>query len=96
MGLEIYKGNFGIKEITHLFKDVCLVQSADITSFNGFSINMVVDFLLQDIPLPNPPVNSYNDATYTDAIVSVGTTWVNAVYGDGTVNSRRLTSFKSW
>jgi uncharacterized protein (DUF1800 family) len=58
-----------------------------------------VDFLLNNIPLspPAPPVNNYDTATYTDPTgVAPGQTWVNAVYGDGTVNSKRRLSFKSW
>ena len=47
-------------------------------------------------PVPLPPVNNYNDANYTDANVVLGKTWVNAPYGDGTVNSRRIASFKAW
>lgn len=97
MGLEVYKGNFGVKEITHLFKR-CLfgAKRADISSFSGFQIGTVVDFLLQDVPLPNPPVNNYNDAGYTDATIAPGATWVNAIYGDGTANGRRVISLKAW
>jgi uncharacterized protein (DUF1800 family) len=97
MPLEVYKGTFGVKEITHLLKR-CLfgVVRADVNSLLGSSVTSVVDYLLQDISLPAPPVNNYNDANYTDATVLAGATWVNAAYTDGTVNSRRVTSLKSW
>ena len=97
MPLEVYKGNFGVKELTHLLKR-CLfgVVRADVKSLSGRSVTDVVDYLLQDIPLPPPPVNNYNDTGYTDTNVAPGATWVNAAYLDGTANSRRVISFKSW
>ena len=97
MAIEVYTGNFGVKEITHLLKR-CLfgAKRVEINSFLGRPIAAVVDQLLQDQPLPNPPVNNYNDSSYTDPAVLRGQTWVNAVYQDGTANSRRITSLKSW
>lgn len=96
MPIEVYKGSFGAKELTHLLKR-CLfgVKRSDITSFTGSSLNDVVDYLLQDIPLPLPPVNNYNDATFIDPTIAPGSTWVNAPY-DNNANGRRITSFKSW
>ncbi len=97
MAIDVYRGDFGAKELTHLLKR-CLfgVKRADVTSLTGRNLNYVVDYLLQDIPLPAPPINNYNDASYTDAEIQDGATWINAAYGDGTVNGRRVASFKSW
>lgn len=97
MAITVYSGAFGAKELTHLLKR-CLfgVKRADVTSLSGRSLTYVVDYLLQDIPLPTPPINNYNDANYTDASVAAGAVWTSAPYLDGTVNSRRITSFKSW
>jgi hypothetical protein len=96
MALSVYSGSFGTKELTHLLKR-CLfgVKRADINSLAGRSLNEVVDYLLQDLPQPIPPINNYNDANFTDPIVTAGSIWINAVY-DGNANGRRITSFKSW
>ena len=97
MAIEVYTGSFGLKEITHLLKR-CLfgVKRAEVNSLLGQSVSTVVDALLQDTPLPNPPVNNYNDANYTDAAILRGQTWVTAPLGDGTANGRRVSSLKSW
>ena len=88
MAIDVYKGEFGAKELTHLLKR-CLfgVRRTEIKSLSGKSLTFVVDYLLQDLPLPSPPLNNYNDATATDATVQAGAIWVNAPYGDGTINS---------
>ncbi|PWS27204.1 DUF1800 domain-containing protein [Pedobacter yonginense] len=97
MAIEIYSGNFGTKEINHLLKRTLFgAKRSDISSLIGQSVTQAVDLLLKDLPLPNPPINNYNDTGYTDANVPAGQTWVNAVYTDGTANSRRVTSFKAW
>lgn len=97
MAIDVYKGDFGAKELTHLLKRSLFgVKRADLTSLSGRSLTYVVDYLLQDLPQPSPPVNNYNDGNYTDPVAPAGTVWVNAAYTDGTANSRRVTSFKSW
>ena len=97
MALEVYKGSFGKNELTHLLKR-CLfgVKRADVSSLLGKSLNEVVDYLLLDSSLPMFPINNYNDSSANDATIPAGGVWVNAPYGDGTINSRRVTSFKSW
>jgi uncharacterized protein (DUF1800 family) len=45
---------------------------------------------------PNPPVNNYNNANYTDPEVAAGSTWVGAGFTDGTANFLRILSLKSW
>lgn len=97
MAIEIYTGNFGTKEINHLLKRTLFgAKRSDINSVMGQSVIQAVDLLLKDLPIPNPPVNNYNDTGYTDANVVAGQTWVNALYTDGTANSRRVGSFKAW
>jgi len=96
MALQVYTGTFGKTELTHLLKR-CLfgVKRADISSLTGKSLNEVVDYLLLDLPLPGPPINNYNDASFSDPVVPAGGIWVNAPY-DGNANSRRISSFKAW
>ncbi len=97
MPIEVYTGSFGVKELNHLLKRTLFgVKRSDINSLAGQSVIQVVDLLLKNTALPNPPVNNYNDANYTDANVAAGQTWVNAIYTDGIANSRREGSFKAW
>lgn len=94
-GLTTYTGTFGNAELVHLLKRTLFgVKQSDMLTFRGQSLNMVVDALLTNSLPPAPPVNNYNDSTYTDPDVAAGQTWVNAPYG--TADSRRTTSYKAW
>lgn len=96
-GLETFPPSFNTSDQVHLLKRTLFgVKQADITAFSNKTLSECVNTLLTLAPTPLPPVNNYNDANYTDANVAVGKTWVNAPYTDGTVNSRRITSFKAW
>lgn len=56
MAIDVYRGDFGEKELTHLLKR-CLfgVKRTEITSFKGRSLVNVVDHLLQDLPPKQEP-----------------------------------------
>jgi uncharacterized protein (DUF1800 family) len=96
-GTSTYAGTFGTTQLVHLLKRTLFgVKQADIQAFTGKTLNAVVDTLLTAGAAPNPPVNNYNDSSYTDANVPAGQTWVNAPYTDGTADSRRTTSYKAW
>lgn len=96
-GLEAFPPNFNTSDQVHLLKRTLFgVKWADINAFGNKTLSECVNILLTAAPTPLPPVNNYNDANYTDANVAAGQTWVNAAYGDGTVNSRRINSFKAW
>ncbi len=97
MPLKKYTANFGNSELSHLLKRTMFgTQIKDIKGLDGKSLAQVLDVLLQNKPISSPPINAYNDATYTDPIVAKDQTWVNAPYGDGTVNSKRINSFNGW
>jgi uncharacterized protein (DUF1800 family) len=97
MPLKKYTANFGNSELTHLLKRTMFgTQIKDIKGFNGKSLTQVLSVLLQDKPISLPPINAYNDASYTDPTIALNQTWVNAPYGDGTVNSKRIGSFRGW
>jgi uncharacterized protein (DUF1800 family) len=97
MPLAKYIGTFDRLQLTHLLKRSMFgAHLKDIKKLNGKSLSEVLDILLLDSPLPAPPINNYNDATYTDPVVPANQTWVNAAYGDGTVNSKRLASLRGW
>jgi uncharacterized protein (DUF1800 family) len=96
-GLAPFASDLTTDNLLHLLKRVLFgVKWTNFLSFNNKSLNEVIDALLVADPIPAPPVNTYNDANYTDPNVPLGQTWVNAPYGDGTANSRRITSLKSW
>ena len=97
MPIAKYTGVFGDSELQHLLKRSMFgSQIKDLKSFSGASLAQVLDTLLKEKPISNPPINAYNDASFTDPVVAQNQTWVNAPYGDGTVNSKRLNSFNGW
>ena len=96
-GLTPYAGTFGTAELVHLLKRTLFgVKKADLEAFKNQTLSQVVATLLTAAPTPAPPINTYNDSTATDPNVPAGQTWVNAPYGDGTINARRYVSFKAW
>lgn len=96
-GLEAFPPNFNISDQVHLLKRTLFgTKWVDINSFSNKTLSECVNTLLTATPPLLPPVNNYNDSNYTDPNVAAGQTWVNAAYGDGNGNSRRITSFKSW
>src|SRR6476660_4503241 len=96
-GLTHFAPNLTTSNLIHLLKR-CLfgVKWSEMLAFNGKSLDEVLNLLLTNDVVPLPPINNYNDSSYTDPNVPVGQTWVNAAYTDGTANSRRRTSLKSW
>ncbi|MFX8895549.1 hypothetical protein ABTM96_20665, partial [Acinetobacter baumannii] len=51
------------------------------------------------VPTPLPPVKDYTTVgalTNPDDNIKPGDTWVNDPNNDGTILSRRITSFKKW
>jgi uncharacterized protein (DUF1800 family) len=96
-GLAAYTGIFGNAQLVQLLKRTLFgVKQSDIQAFAGKSLNTVVNALITNGAVPLPPVNNYNSATYTDANVPAGQTWVNAPYTDGTADSGRTLSYKAW
>lgn len=97
MPVKAYAGTFGKQELIHLLKRSLFgVKRLDINIYSGKTLNDVLNSLLGNEMAIMPPVNNYNDATLSDPTVADGQTWVNAPYGNGTLNSRRLGSFTSW
>jgi uncharacterized protein (DUF1800 family) len=96
-GLTALAVNLTTSNLIHLLKR-CLfgLKWSELLALNGKTLDEVITLLLSADPAPAPPVNTYNNATYTDPSVPLGETWVTADYTDGTANSRRITSLKSW
>ncbi len=99
--LSIYTGAWTKTEVTHLLKRTMFgSRLSDISYFAGKTMSEAVDELLNPVdPLPAPPVKEYDGvtgATTPDNDVANGSTWVNNVNNDGTIQSRRRASFKKW
>lgn len=97
-GLSEYTGPWTDKEIIHLLRRTMFgVKYEDVQAFRLKTMKQAVDELLSPQPTPAPPVNNYNTATYNDPTgVQLDDTWVNAAYGDATVNSYRRLSMTNW
>lgn len=74
-------------------------KPSDIAHFEGKPLNQVVDLLLSpQEAYPAPPVKEYNtnNANIPDDHIAQGTTWVDDITADGTINRRRHNSYKKW
>lgn len=97
-GLNEYTGTWGDEQIIHLLRRTMFgVKYEDVLALRKKTMKESVDELLSAQPTPAPPVNNYNTATYSDPTgVKLDDTWVNAPYGDATVNSYRRLSMTNW
>ncbi len=101
-GIAPYTGTWTDQEIIHLLKRTMFgARKADVDYFRGRTMDQVVDELLNPTaPNPNPPVKEYATSTTpgvnADGNIVQGTTWVNDINSDGTVQSQRRNSYKKW
>ena len=98
-GISPYTGPWTEKEIIHLLKRTMFgAQKADVDYFKTRTMDQAVDELLNPTtPNPAPPVKEYttsSSATTPDTGIAQGTTWINDINNDGTVQSQRLASYK--
>ena len=95
-GIEPYTGPWEVAQVAHLLRRTMFgAKQEDLNYFLGKTMDEAVDELLQPSTLPDPPVNDYNDANYTDPDVPLGETWINAL-PNGNAEGYRITSLKSW
>lgn len=99
-GIAPYTGAWTKTEVVHLLKRAMFgAKKVDIDYFSSKTMNQAVDELLNPTAaFPAPPVKEYDEVGVTtpDTDVLAGTTWVNSVSNDGTIQSRRRASFKKW
>jgi uncharacterized protein (DUF1800 family) len=101
-GLQPYNGPWTRTQVTHLLKRTMFgARRADIDHFLSRTASASVDELLNPTaPFPAPPLKNYDNATTPatdpDLKVAAGQTWVDTHTADGTVQSLRRTSFRSW
>jgi uncharacterized protein (DUF1800 family) len=101
-GINPYNGPWTINEISHLLKRTMFgAKKSDVDYFAGKTMSQAVDELINPVqPMPSPPLKAYVDdnipAGDPEYTVAPGTTWVNTYTADGTAQSRRRASFRSW
>jgi uncharacterized protein (DUF1800 family) len=100
-GLNVYNGPWTKNEVVHLLKRIMFgAKLSDINYFAAKTMSESVDELLNPVAaLPNPPVKDYDGVTGVttpDNDVVAGTTWINSVNNDGTIQSRRRAALKKW
>ncbi len=101
-GIGPYTGTWGKNEVIHLLKRTMFgAKQTDVSYFLSKTMNQSVDELLNPVePMPDLPLKEYvttvTVGTTPDTAIIQGTTWVNDVNNDGTVQSQRRTSLRKW
>jgi uncharacterized protein (DUF1800 family) len=95
-GLEPYTGDWNDRQVAHLLHRTLVgATSATLSDFKQLGIDASVDKLLQEMPIPDPPVHDYPDSEIDDPHVNSGETWVQAPYGEE-AEGERIISLKAW
>ena len=100
-GINTYGGPWTEQEVIHLLKRTMFgAKKADVNYFKNLTVSQAVDELLTPTAPPPPvPVKEYvtsPNATTPDTNIVQGTTWINDINSDGTVQSQRRASYKKW
>lgn len=102
-GIAPYAGSWSQKEVIHLLKRLTFgAPKEEVDFFSTLTYTQAVDLLLNTVNTNvGEPLKSYNTDILTptsdaDWGVPVGKTWINSITNDGSVNSGRRTSLKSW
>ncbi|MEQ1676317.1 MAG: DUF1800 domain-containing protein [Chitinophagaceae bacterium] len=100
-GINTYAGPWTEQEVIHLLKRTMFgAKKADVNYFKNLTVSQAVDELLTPTAPPPPvPVKEYvtsPNATTPDTNIVQGTTWINDINSDGTVQSQRRASYKKW
>lgn len=100
-GISPYAGPWTENEIIHLLKRTMFgSKKADVDYFKTRTISQAIDELLNPTaPQPSSPIKEYTTSTQPgtpDGNIAQGTTWVNDINNDGTVQSQRRASYKKW
>ena len=100
-GINPYAGPWTENEIIHLLKRTMFgAKKADVDYFRTRTVSQAVDELLNPTaPQPSPPLKEYatsGNATTPDTNITQGTTWINDINNDGTVQNQRVNSYRKW
>jgi uncharacterized protein (DUF1800 family) len=96
-GLEEYNGPWSEAHHIHFFKRTLFgVSPQDLQWASDKSMEQVVNQVLQDRPLPDPPLNHYHEVV-EDPFCGLGETWVNAPQNDpNPIRVQREISLRAW
>jgi uncharacterized protein (DUF1800 family) len=96
-GLNPYTGPWTKNEVVHLLRRTLFgVTAQDVDYFQSLTINQAVTQLLNaPYTPPDPPVNDYNNANFTDPDIPSGQVWINAALS-GVAEPYRLESLRAW
>ena len=73
-----YSGPWGREQVTHLLRRTTYGSTIDeIENATTMTMDQVIDILLEERPMPDPPINYYFEE---DPFVPVGDTWVDKPY----------------
>jgi uncharacterized protein (DUF1800 family) len=97
VSIDKFQGKLDDDAIKHLLSRTLFGFSPkNITQFSGNTLTQAIDAIIKKSPTALPPINYYESVTKDTTGVALGQTWVNATYGDGTINTRRKISLKAW
>ncbi len=97
VSVEKYTGNFGIEEKKHLLSRLLFGYTLkNLKDVQNLNLDQLINTLFSPSPAIEPPVNHYESQNADTTGVALGKTWVKSAYGDGTINSRRVTSLRGW
>jgi uncharacterized protein (DUF1800 family) len=96
-GLAPYTGPWTRNEVIHLLRRTLFgVTNADVAYFLGKTMQGAVDEILNaPYAPPEPPVNDYNNADFTDPDVPFGESFLDAAYNGG-AEFYRAESVRAW
>ena len=100
-GINPYTGAWGKNEVIHLLKRTMFgAKKTDVDYFATRTLAQTVAELLAPVAAnPAPPIKEYATSTQPgtpDSNIAQGSTWVNDINNDGTVQAQRRTSYKKW
>jgi uncharacterized protein (DUF1800 family) len=100
-GINPYNGAWTTNEVIHLLKRTMFgAKKADVDYFLSKTVGQAVDELMNPTaPNPMSPIKEYTTSTQPgtpDGNIAQGTTWINDINNDGTVQSQRRASYKKW
>lgn len=99
-GLTPYTGVWETAEVVHLLKRTMFgAAKADIDYFKNKTMSEAVDELLLQTPLPAPPLKDYDNIdgfAPADNNIAVGSTWVNDLSQEQSIQYARRQSFQRW
>ena len=92
-GLTPYTGPWTYEQAAHLLRRTTYgPATAQIQWAIDQGLDVTIEKLFEEIPLPDPPINTYYAG---DPAVPIGETWINALYDESNLNAQTSYRFRS-